>query len=278
MLNISNLLGVAKGDALYWRLPGFLDGDACRAVSARLLANESVRQALNTTGLTYSQLLTLVGLPIPEKESSPAKGLSYYETRYDSAAGWGMSPNENSKRAYYVLATHSQAITRMLFSPYRSPLDRFRDELNERWAPGVAPMNLGDGDMFSGLLRMLTDEVLAHEDKLERDHGFLPERLGYLAQFAVNAYLQTPEEGGELKLWDLSLSDEQYDRMRGASYGIEHHKLGPPDACIKPEPGDLIVFNSRKLHGIGKSVGGSRISMSSFMAYCGMNRPLYFWS
>ena len=59
---------------------------------------------------------------------------------------------------------------------------------------------------------------------------------------------------------------------------IQIKDLPSPDAIVAPEEGDLIIFCSRKLHGITKSNEGERISVSSFMAYCGEDNPLYLWS
>ncbi len=49
---------------------------------------------------------------------------------------------------------------------------------------------------------------------------------------------------------------------------------------IKPETGDLIIFNPRNLHAIQPSESGDeeRITISSFLAYCGDKKPLKFWS
>lgn len=278
MFEISELLDIVDGRSLFLRIPGFLCDDACRLVARRILDHGAIQQASNTTGLTHPQLLTLVGQALPDSSKGYNRGLAYYEAKHDSSAGWGKEQGIDSMRSYYALVEESKSLTRQVFSPYVSPLDKFRRELDKRWPPGSSSLNLGVGEMFSGLLRILTGEVLAHEDKLERDHGVLPEQLGYIAQFAINTYIKTPESGGDLRLWDRSLDDEQYDAMRGATYGIAHDELGPPDACIVPQAGDLIIFNSRKLHGVGNSEGRKRISMSSFMSYCGMDKPFYFWS
>ena len=278
MFKTSELLDLVSGKLLYLQVPRFISNDACRYVSKRILENEAVQPTSLTTGLTYEQLLKIANVPIPEDDIQYARGMSYYETKHESGTGWGKVKNEASHQAYYGLAPKSKSLTRQIFSPYGSPMDQFREELDKQWRAGSTTLDLGDGEMFFGLLRVLSNEVLAHEDKLERDHGPLPEHLGYVTQLASNIYLQVPETGGDLRLWDRSLPDAEYDAMRGATYGIEHDVLGEPDASVHPGMGDLIVFNARKLHGVGKSVGSKRISLSSFIMYCGEDRPLSFWS
>jgi hypothetical protein len=278
MFDVSDLMDVAEGRRLYIRMPGFLCEDACRLVSRKILDDAAIQQATTTTGLTHQQLLKLSGQDASDPQRSYERGLSYYEAKHYASSGWGRASGEDSTRAYYALAEQSRSLTRRVFAPYESPLDGFMRELDKKWGPGSSFLNLGDGAMFSGLLRVLTKEVLAHEDKLERDHGALPEQLGYIAQFSINTYIQVPESGGALMLWDQSLDDEQYRIRCGATYGIAHDRLGPPDACITPEMGELVVFNSRKLHGVSRSQGRGRISLSSFMAYCGKDKPFYLWS
>ena len=173
----------------------------------------------------------------------------------------------------------SLGVTREFFEPYLSPMDRLRLELDEEWKHGASLLDLGDGKMFCGLFRVLSGGVLAHEDKLERDHHReLPERLNYTAQLAANIYLNVPDQGGNILSWNKSLGDHEYDELRGDSYGIEPKLLGPESSSIKPCTGDLIFFNPRKPHAITPSKGGERVTISTFILYGGSKKPLYFWS
>lgn len=274
-----NLIDIIKGEIMFIRIPNFMSQEVCQFVSEKILHGYKVEEAATKTGLTYSELLKANKQQThSSKQYFNEVGMSYFETTFDSTIGWNKIPSKEKKSNYYENATESIELTRTLFSPYLSPIDKLRLELDDRWPLGSIRLNLNDGKMFCGLLRVLSGEVLAHDDKLERDHGPLPDHLNYLGQFATNTYLKVPEKGGELLLWNISLDDKEYDRMRGDSYGISFDKLGSPAAVVTPQEGDLIIFNSRKLHGINKSYGSERISVSSFMAYGGENKPLFLWS
>lgn len=278
MFEVSELLDLLAGKRLCLRVPGFVPPQACRQVVERILEPRALELARNTTGLSHQQLVKLATGAMPDPDRSYARGMSYYETKHESGTGWDTVASGRSHRAYYALSAEAKALTRRLFAPYPTPMESFMAALERLWPPGARTLDLGDGEMFFGLLRVLSDEVLAHEDKLERDHGPLPDDLGYVTQLAVNAYLQVPPDGGELLLWNRSLDDTTYDAMRGSTYGIAHARLGRPDERIRPGTGELVLFDARKLHGVSASQGRQRVSMSSFLMYCGPHRPLNFWS
>jgi len=75
-----------------------------------------------------------------------------------------------------------------------------------------------------------------------------------LQQYAWNIYLSDPGEGGECvvynKPWEKA--DDQY--IKGATYGYDHEVVkGAESIKIKPEPGMLLLFNSRNFHEVLKS-------------------------
>jgi hypothetical protein len=51
---------------------------------------------------------------------------------------------------------------------------------------------------------------------------------------------------------------------------------GPP-LQVRPEAGDLILFNARKPHAIRRFSSGDRISVQSFIGH-GQDRPLLLWN
>jgi hypothetical protein len=188
--------------------------------------------------------------------------------------------NEELRQKYYSKALSSLDIARQIFHPYLSPLDKLRLEISDRWPGGSALMNIGEGKMFTGLIRVLSGDVLPHEDKLERDSGITQESIDYIGQIAANIYLQVPKSGGALQLWDKTCEDEEYDALRGNSYGITRDRLPPPAMTIMPEAGELILFNPRNLHAVTPSPKGDlpRVSYSTFLCYGGEDKPIRFWS
>lgn len=87
-----------------------------------------------------------------------------------------------------------------------------------------------------------------------------------------------PNTGGDLLLWHKKLSPTEFDSMRSDSYGICPDMLGTPDIVVKPKVGQLIIFNSRKMHSVCPGVDTSRISISCFIGYRGQHQPLTYWS
>lgn len=61
-------------------------------------------------------------------------------------------------------------------------------------------------------------------------------------------------------------------------YAIPLEQLGPCDYATKPENGDLIFFNARKLHAVLPGEGTDRLTISGFIGYRGDKEPLTVWS
>jgi hypothetical protein len=198
-------------------------------------------------------------------------GMAYYETERQ----------KNLIDEYYNHAISNIQKIRQIFYPYMSPIDLLRLSLQEKWTPGAVLENIDGRKMFIGLCRIVepTIDFLPHQDKLCKDAPNSLKARSLLAQFAANVYLDVPENGGELDMWEEEFDDETYDRMRkDGSYGIERNLLPPPHHTIKPTSGDLIIFNARRLHAVKPAINHSRISIACFIGYYGQNKPLTYWS
>ena len=106
----------------------------------------------------------------------------------------------------------------------------------------------------------------------------IPEVTSVTSQAAANIYLQLPSLGGSLQIWSEELTKEEYEEQAQDSYGLQRSSLPSPTISIMPKVGDLIIFNSKKLHAISIGVGSRRITMSCFIGYGGPNAPLQYWS
>ena len=248
-LDTSSIEDLAAGRILAIRIPNFYDPACAKIMSAKLL-EKGTDQYANAAGV-----LKVNGI-----------GIAFFETRN----------NPGLESVYYEKAEGAMKDSRELFAPYPYPIDILMQATSEAWEMGAELLDLGKGPMFSGLPRVVNGEILPHEDKLERDLGYVPE--GYITQFAANVYLQVPEKGGELVLWSHSLDDDEYDILRGESYGISPELLPPSSLKIKPEPGELVLFMPRNLHAVAKTEGDYRIGISTFILYSGKKQPLKFWS
>src|SRR5207245_1188972 len=77
---------------------------------------------------------------------------------------------------------------------------------------------------------------------------------------------RTATLGGEVQLWRLMPDQAEYDRLRLAgSYGLDHTKLPPPDTVVTPARGELVLFNSNRVHAVRPCEGGPRVTVSCFI-------------
>uniref|UniRef100_A0A0G4GFY6 Uncharacterized protein n=1 Tax=Chromera velia CCMP2878 TaxID=1169474 RepID=A0A0G4GFY6_9ALVE len=148
------------------------------------------------------------------------------------------------KEAYFENTRKHAASLQQFFQPVISFMDK-------TFPGGAKMMEFGEGKRFSpGLARQLIGDVDGHENKLERDfdQGDIPEDFHGASQIAAYVCVEAPLVGGEMIFSNRSLDTETYERMKGDSHGISLPALGLPDVVLKPQRGDLILFNSRNLH------------------------------
>ncbi|MBT2767673.1 2OG-Fe(II) oxygenase [Stenotrophomonas sp. ISL-67] len=197
-------------------------------------------------------------------------GLAFYETENDPVR----------IHEYFDDAAKNIRELRGRCAPYLSPMDMLRCTLDEVWPAGAKLETLYGRKMYVGLSRVVEPGVpmLAHHDIFSKDAPDSFEARSLRAQLTANVYLSMPLEGGALQIWDTEISVEEFDTMRGGSYGIDPALLGKPTVEVKPEAGDLLLFNSNCMHAVSPSLDATRLSLSCFVGYRGSASPLSFWS
>ena len=179
---------------------------------------------------------------------------------------------------------HSEAIPsihdiRKLFYPSISPVDHLRLLLQELWPSGANIQQLNEKTCFTGAIRLFAPKVgtfIPHTDRIETEND-APELKDIAGQLAANIYLNIPKQGGELCLWDREATPEEEVVIKQLK-GLDMESLSPPAIKLSPSAGDLIIFNSRKLHAVTPCVESTRVSMATFIGIYGENRPLTYWS
>lgn len=197
-------------------------------------------------------------------------GMAYYETEH--------KPDLIEK--YFSISRICLEQLRCACSPVGSPIDTARCLLDEVWPSGANLQTLFGKKMFVGLSRMVEPDTtfLAHHDIFADDAPGMEESDSVISQFGANVYVQMPEKGGELLMWHRNLSIDEFDEMRAGEYGIHIDKLPCPDVVLKPETGDLLIFDAHKLHAVASPKEKARLALSFFIAYRGDDVPLTFWS
>ncbi|KST65066.1 hypothetical protein BC008_19905 [Mastigocoleus testarum BC008] len=190
---------------------------------------------------------------------------------------------------YYKHAQVSIQTLRQACFPNLSPLDKLKLELEEMWVAGAHIENIHDKTMLAGIGRVFEDnfELPPHQDIFARDisdSGVPPTRPfeNLTAQLSANIYLQIPESGGELEVWELKPSTFKQEEIRDQDYKyegiIDRNILPKPTLLIKPEKGELILFDSGRVHAVRSCQGGPRVSMSIFIGYRTQDKSLTYWS
>src|SRR5262249_44274644 len=141
-------------------------------------------------------------------------GMAFYES----------NENQELRCRYYTQAVATIWDIRATCSPFLSPIDRLRLELDETWKPGAMVESLEGHKMFVGLSRVFQEdsEALPHDDILARDAPGIIHARELHTQFGANVYLRMPEHGGELELWGRRFSPEEHSAFQLAgSYGLD---------------------------------------------------------
>ena len=197
-------------------------------------------------------------------------GMTFFETKGDPVL----------LAHYYAEAQRLCATIRKTCFPYISPIDKLRVELEELWPAGAQLENVHGRQMMVGIARMFEDsfELPPHQDVLARDLVDSPNAGSLLSQFSANIYLQEAKLGGELEVWGLKPSNAEFLTLCYDEIHLDRSKLPEPKVFYQPCAGDLVFFDSGRVHAVRPSKQGPRVSMSCFVGYRGQDKPLTYWS
>jgi hypothetical protein len=249
---LNDLLALVRGAVLAVRSPGFYDTAACAEVSGRMISH--ARRA----AYEKAPLVGRIGMAYFEAETAADRARYYRD-----AAGWARALHE-------------------AYGPHGNPIDLLCSVLDELWPGGARPESIEGVPMFAGLVRLIEPggQLRPHQDVLEWDAPRdCPAARELLAQLTANVYLRTDGAGGELELWDRGLDRHEYeDRRIPGTPALDRGRLPEPALRVVPQSGELILFNSARLHAVAPVREGTRVTASCFIGVRGLSAPLTYWS
>lgn len=261
-LTHGDFLDLAQGKYLALHIPNYYPQPESKLISQALIQQQTLERYLRAPDIGVQRT-----------------GITFFETN---------GSIEILERYYEQALLLIQHLRQVCF-PYLSPIDKLRLDLSDMWLASAGIENIHNRTMLAGIGRVFEDgfELPPHQDILSRDilDGALPPTHVYedlITQLSTNIYLQIPETGGELEIWESKPSVSEQQEIRDADYKyegiIDRANLPPATITIKPEAGDLILFDSGRIHAVCSSTGGPRVSMSMFIGYRGKDKPLSYWS
>lgn len=190
-------------------------------------------------------------------------------TAYDFYVSHGLGEE------YWTCADEAITIRRTLLHG-TDPMDVALTRMREVWRGKVEYATSGGRTMFAGIIREIGNGAKLHFDEVTRESPGLLDATP--ASFlTLNWYLSTPEKGGEVSVYRHRWrpSDERFRD----SYGYHPEAVAEePVAVVRPDVGDVVLFDSRNLHAIAPIDGaGRRVSLSFFLGITGLG-PLNLWS
>ncbi|MFI6169880.1 2OG-Fe(II) oxygenase [Nocardia sp. NPDC051052] len=187
---------------------------------------------------------------------------------------------EDGRGQYFDEARRNIDRLRAIASPYSYPADDIRLLLDEIWPSGASLLRRDGQAFFAGVARyqLAGVDLEPHTDNVGRN---LPEdfAIRIVRQLSVNVYLDVPDEGGQLEIWDDYPEESEYrDRSGDRVYGIDRAAVGDPALVITPQVGDAIFIDPRRVHAVAPSKDRPRITIGLFIGISDPAESLKVWS
>tara|TARA_Y100000996_G_scaffold413259_1_gene401090 strand:- start:1215 stop:1967 length:753 start_codon:yes stop_codon:yes gene_type:complete len=217
-----------------------------------------------------------------ECDSLSKKILSNYETTsgpgLTTKIGTSLSSYIYDKTKYFSNAQKSNLLLQNLFSN-TNPIDKIKKTVSQLFQKEITTAN-EDGMPYSYCMIRIHkngDSVHVHRDNCNFE---MPDYTvsKYQTQLSAILYLQSPQSGGELKIYhkQWSKSDESH---RHPEFGYSYDVIdGSNYDMISPITGNLVILNPNFYHQIEPVLGKKhRISIGFFFGES-REKKLYNWS
>ncbi len=209
-------------------------------------------------------------------ENIKKQGVSWYQNAEFKQGRIGISATGyhskmDGKALYFSLVPNATDARKEMFVGVSDPLERIADIFGEQYRVSVAKeSSVGGAEYFSGLIRAMGAESTLH-------HDWAPNQLpGWDVsqseeQFALVLYLQMPDKGGELIVynhpWTPEDEENNKDVVEKGPNGFDTKFLSSERPTkITPVSGDLVIFRSRNFHQVeAMDSKHSRLTFNTFL-------------
>lgn len=254
-LDANALIAIASGESPYLRIPMFFEPpDAVRFL-------ERLRgQLLQTQHPGFAHV---------------AHGIGYLGIRYTG----GLSAEQRT--SYFESAVQIPERLRTAAAPTVSPLDRFLAHCSSVWPGGCEVARLEEHSMSPCVVRMVEDggTIEPHQDGIPQGFAQHADLTRPPSILAVNLFLQVAGSGGELEVWRESYDPDAYRAHQvPGSYALDRERLPPVREVVIPRTGDLFLINASRAHAVRAVRGGTRCTLSFFVALVDAETPLVLWA
>ena len=194
----------------------------------------------------------------------------------------GFSHETDGKRKYFDATPAAEEDRDQIFEGTHSPINKILTFFEHGFDTKIATEpELADVRYFTGLIRAMGAKSTLHFD-------YAPKQLpGWSVanadeQFGLVLYLQMPEAGGELNIYDhpWTPEDERHnnDHVEKGTFGFTEGFLGDtPSTSVLPSEGDLVVFKTRNFHQVDEIKSEKpRLGLTTFMSQ--QDDKLSLWS
>ena len=205
----------------------------------------------------------------------------------DMCYAGGSIPKEvacNNKQSFidYFLQNNEYVNSQRELSNQEWPVDRLIEQLSEFWLGG-AKLGSWLGQTFRPAITRVMDVKHSYNQQSLKTGFIHTDNYSNINStsglFSANIYLNIPEEGGELHIWNVNMSQDRSIRERISSkifrliqaslFNItiqkQFREFLPEPYIIKPELGDLIIFNTSRPHSVSPILKGKRVSIQLFI-------------
>lgn len=245
-MSSENLVRLFNNEIPAIALPNFLSKSACETISTNL---ESLGMG------TYSHVSHPVG----------RLGLAQMEFHL-----------KNNKQGYFSSRDDAKSMFGKTIAGAENPIEKLIGILSHNCSGKVGVATEPNfGEYFAGTYRNVMTQGHLHFDFAPFEaKGWGIENI--ISQLSWNLYLNAPS-GGNLHVFDRQYSPPDEALRVSGDYYYEQKIINNCSQYIySPNPGDIIVFNSRNFHEV-RPVNGNRYTLSSFIGKT-PNGDLLLWS